>query len=117
MFKTKNLIGSIKRAISDVPLDHFLILSFEINDEKLIFNVLVNEKANEDDFENLRIAQTEVLADFPDGEITEFQLNFYRIIDNKGTSIFPGNILYASKSIEKDNISFSFVKTESCVRE
>lgn len=106
MLDLLRLKTSIKRAISElVELKKVRAIFYEYEHPTLSFNLIVSEKLNDDEIEEARVAQTEVLSDFPDGVMEIFIINQYLISnDDDAVPEVKGNLIYSIDEImEKEN--------------
>lgn len=65
----------VKRSVYEVArLDKVVSIYFDYREKLLTFYVLVSQGLTDEEFEEIRVAQSEVLADFPYGEIEAFRI-------------------------------------------
>lgn len=89
----------IDNAISELKkIDKVLSLHCDFGDKVLTFNLVISHKLDEEELEEARIAQTEVLAAYPDGEIQVFKIDQYVVSDDVQDSktVITGEVFYQS---------------------
>ena len=96
MLDLSRLQTSIKRAINElVELKKVLAIYYGYEYPTLSFHLVSSEKLTDDEIEEARVAQTEVLSDFPDGEIEIFIINQYLVSnDDETVSKVKGELIY-----------------------
>lgn len=93
----------VKRAVNILTaIDKVLALYYNYAEKMLTFDLIVTKKLEDDELEEARIAQTELLADFPDGEIKVFIINQYRATD--GTERTTHNVISGELFYESDEM-------------
>lgn len=104
MITLKELKPDINNAISELKkIDKVLALHCDFGDKVLIFNLVISHKLDEEELEEARIAQTEILAAYPDGEIQVFRIDQYVVSDDVQDSkaIIIGEVFYKSDEMIK----------------
>lgn len=85
------LLVTRKSLLSDFMSSKIIRIYSSFESGVLLYSVIVTEKLSDEEFEELRVAQTEVLASFPDGEIKEFIIREFQISPEEGTQhTMPG---------------------------
>lgn len=95
----------IESAVNNVlAINKILAVYYNFVDKELSFSVVVSSDLNQEELEEIRIAQTELLADFPDGEIEIFKINQYFVTDIAGGDAqtkISGDLFYKSDEMNK----------------
>lgn len=94
----------VRRAVNNViAVEKILGLYYNYADKTITFDLVVSKKLEDEELEEARIAQTELLADFPDGEIRKFVINQYLVCDDDGQTekMISGERFYESNEMKR----------------
>ena len=97
------LLPYVRRAISGaIKIKKIILVNYNYLDTILTLYICVSEKLSENEMEELYVATTEILADFPDGELTDFK--YEEIIKRVGQiPIVPGTNVYKNEVVFLDS--------------
>ena len=114
MLDLLKLKASVERAISELAeLKKIQAIYYEYEYPTLSFHLVVSEKLMDDEVEEARVAQTEVLSDFPDREIDVFIINQYLMSNDEGTvSKIKGELIYKSNKMIEEVKGYKLIDTE-----
>jgi len=104
----------IDRAVNNlIVINKVLALYYDYSNKTLVFNIVVSDKLDEDEVEEARVAQTEVLSDFPDREIEIFIINQY-LMSNDGDTVskIKGELIYKRDKMTEEVKGYKLIFNE-----